>query len=75
MSDTTNVRVTASVFDCQNCANTIERVLQKEHGVEAVAADEQAQALQIRFDQSRVEERRLRQLVEEWGYGPEPESG
>jgi len=75
MSATTSVPVTASVFDCQNCANTIERVLQKEDGVEAVAADERARELEIRFDQSRIEELRLRQLVEEWGYGPEPESG
>lgn len=71
MSGTTQIRVTDSAFDCENCATTIERVLRKERGVEGVTVDDAEQELEVRFDRSRIDEDRIAGIVEEWGYAPE----
>jgi len=74
MSATTRIRVTDSVFDCEHCANTLERVLLKNGGVEAITVDDRERELKIRFDQSQMDEDRIAHLVEEWGYMPEESS-
>lgn len=71
MSATTRIRVTNSVFDCEHCANTIERVLLKKGGVEDITVDDTEQILEVQFDRSRMDEDRIAELVEKWGYTPE----
>ncbi|WP_128906026.1 heavy-metal-associated domain-containing protein [Halorubrum amylolyticum] len=74
MVSTTQIRVTDSVFACENCANTIERVLLKKGGVEDVTVDGSEKELEVRFHRSRMDEDRIVELVEEWGYTPEGSS-
>jgi len=71
MTTTTSVPVTDSVFDCENCANTIEQVLRAESGVKDVVVDNAERELDIRFDRSETSEDRISRLVAEWGYTPE----
>ncbi|MFC7139826.1 heavy-metal-associated domain-containing protein [Halosimplex aquaticum] len=74
MNATTQIRVTDSAFDCENCATTIKRVLRKEGGVEGVTVDDAERELQVRFDRSQIGEDRIAEIVEEWGYMPEGSS-
>jgi len=74
MSTTTRIHVTDSVFDCENCANTIERVLLKKGGVEDITVDDTERKLEVRFHRSQMDEDRIVELVEEWGYAPEGSS-
>jgi copper chaperone CopZ len=71
MTTTTSVPVTDSVFDCENCANTIEHVLRAESGVKDVVVDDAERSLDVRFDRSETGEDRISRLVAEWGYTPE----
>lgn len=75
MNATTQIHVSDFAFDCADCANTIERVLMKEEGIETTAIDERERRLEVRFDQSRTSEDRIERLVEEWGYDQEAVSG
>lgn len=68
MSDTVRVHVTNSVFDCDTCANTIERVLEKTAGVEKVRIDDEDSQLEVGYDTAQIEEEAIRKIVEEWGY-------
>jgi copper chaperone CopZ len=68
MSDTVHIHVTNSVFDCDTCANTIERVLKKTAGVEKVQIDDEASQLEVGYDTAQIEDEAIREIVEEWGY-------
>lgn len=68
MSDTARIQVTDSVFDCDTCANTVERVLEKTAGVETVEIDAGANRVTVGYDTGRIEAEEIQQVVEEWGY-------
>lgn len=47
------------------------RFLLKKGGVEDVTIDDAEQELEVRFQQSQIDEDRIAKFVEEWGYAPE----
>jgi len=71
MSTTARIRVIDSVFDCENCANTIEQVLLEKGGIEDITVDDAERELEVRFHQSQMDEDRIAGIIEEWGYTPE----
>lgn len=70
MSAMIRIRLTDPVFDCEQCANTIERVLLKDGGVEDITIHDAEQELEVQFNRSRMDEDRIVDVVEEWGYTP-----
>lgn len=71
MSATVRIHVTDSVFNCDACANTVERVLKKTTGVEKVQVNNEASELEVGYDTTQIEEESIQKTVEEWGYTPD----
>jgi copper chaperone CopZ len=70
MSSTAKIQVTDSIFDCDNCSNTIERILQKKPGIEEVRTNEANRHLEVEYNSSQIRAKTIRQIVEQWGYNP-----
>ena len=56
---------------CNNCGNTVKRVLNPLPSVEVTQVDTEAKQVIVQFDESEVSLNRIREALEEVGYFPE----
>lgn len=71
MVETVQITVVESVFDCDSCANTIERVLQKTAGIERVHIEDAVNRVDVVYDPALLEPDEIIQIIDNWGYAPE----
>lgn len=71
MIGTVHISLAESVFDCDSCANTIERVLRKTAGIERVRIEDAADRVEVAYDPALLEPDEITQIVDDWGYAPE----
>ncbi|MFC6838313.1 heavy-metal-associated domain-containing protein [Halomarina ordinaria] len=71
MDSIATVPVTDTVFECDNCENTIVTVLEGTAGVDGVSIETDDRVLSIAYDPETTTDEELHDLVETWGYAPE----
>jgi copper chaperone CopZ len=71
MDSIATVPVTDTVFECDNCENTIITVLEGTAGVDGVTIETDNRALAIEYDPETTNDEELHEIVETWGYAPE----
>jgi len=71
MNSIATVPVTGTVFECDNCENTIVHVLEGTAGVGGVTIETDDRVLSIAYDPEITNDEELRGIVETWGYAPE----
>jgi copper chaperone CopZ len=59
-----------SGIHCAGCEASIEGGLRRLDGVRGVKADHREQTIRVRFDERRLDERRLADQLERIGYSP-----
>jgi copper chaperone CopZ len=71
MDQTATVPVSDTVFECDNCENTIVHVLEGTSGVDGVSVETDNRVLTIAYDPEITNDEELHDIVETWGYAPE----
>ncbi len=56
---------------CSSCADTIRRNLEPIRGVASVEVDPESKTVDLRFDESDVTEKQIREKLEEIGFFPD----
>ncbi len=56
---------------CSSCADTIRRNLEPIRGVESVEVDPESKTVDLRFEDSVVTEKQIREKLEEIGFFPD----
>jgi copper chaperone len=70
MSETTQLRVMD--FDCPSCANTVERALSNQEGVDDVEVHYTTGRVEIEYDDGVADPTEFEQTIENQGYTPQP---
>lgn len=71
MDSIATVPVTDTVFECDNCENTIVHVLEETTGVDEVSVQTDDRTLAIAYDSEATSDVELHDVVKSWGYAPE----
>ena len=66
------LRVVAPDISCEHCRRSIERDLDREPGVRAVAVDLETKTVSIDYDEAETGPPRLREALTDGGYPPVP---
>ncbi len=69
-----HVRWPVSGLDCSDCAFSLEHILKRETGVEAVSVNPASEKIAIEYDTEATDEKHLRKRISQIGYSVETEA-